>query len=132
MALMRGAELAHLQAFLEVARQGGFGRAAKARRVAPSTLSEAIKQLEERLGVRLFNRTTRSVALTDAGERLLARVRPAITELSAAVEDLNDFRDTPTGTLRLNISSVAAQVVLAPVIKSFLAAYPAISLDICV
>jgi DNA-binding transcriptional LysR family regulator len=100
--------------------------------MVPSTISQTVRALEERLGVRLFNRTTRSVSLTDAGERLLARVRPAITELAAAVEDLNDFRDTPTGTLRLNISSVAAQTVLAPVLRKFLAAYPAISLDVTV
>jgi len=82
--------------------------------------------------MRLLNRTTRSVSLTDAGEKLLERIRPAITELGAAVEDLNEFRDTPTGTLRLNVSSVAAEIVLAPVIKAFLAAYPAIALDITV
>jgi DNA-binding transcriptional LysR family regulator len=72
------------------------------------------------------------VSLTDAGEKLLQRIRPAIGELGAAVEDLNEFRDAPTGTLRLNVSSVAAQIVLAPVIKAFLAAYPGIALDITV
>jgi DNA-binding transcriptional LysR family regulator len=82
--------------------------------------------------VRLFNRTTRRVSPTDAGEKLLARIRPAIMELGAAVDDLNEFRDTPTGVLRLNVSSAAARIVLAPAIKAFLAAYPAIALDITV
>jgi DNA-binding transcriptional LysR family regulator len=70
--------------------------------------------------------------LTDAGEKLLVRIRPAVMELDAAVEELAEFRNTPTGTLRLNVSGVAAQIVLAPVVKAFLAAYPAISLDITV
>jgi DNA-binding transcriptional LysR family regulator len=79
-----------------------------------------------------LNRTTRSVSLTDAGMKLLERVRPAISELGAAVEELNEFRDTPAGVLRLSVSNVAAEIVLAPVIKSFLLAYPAISLDITI
>jgi len=110
--------------------ESNFARAAVHLGLVPSTISQTIRALEERLGVRLLNRTTRSVSLTDAGEKLLARIRPAIMELGAAVEDLNEFRNTPTGTLRLNVSNVAAQIVLAPMIKAFLAAYPAISLDI--
>jgi DNA-binding transcriptional LysR family regulator len=129
---MRGIELLELKAFVAVAELRNFGRAAGQLGLMPSTMSQTIRTLEEQLGVRLFNRTTRSVSLTEAGERLLARVRPAISELVAAVKDLNDFRDTPTGTLRLNISSVAAQTVLAPVLRKFLAAYPAISLDVVV
>jgi DNA-binding transcriptional LysR family regulator len=82
--------------------------------------------------VRLFNRTTRKVSLTDAGERLLARARPALMELEASVGDLDQFRDTPTGTLRLNVSSIAAQIVLAPVLKSFLDAHPGIILDVTI
>jgi DNA-binding transcriptional LysR family regulator len=129
---MHGSEFAELRAFVAVAEARNFGRAATQLGLVPSTISQTIRTLEERLGVRLFNRTTRSVSVTDAGEKLLARVRPAITELAAAVEDLGDFRDTPTGTLRLNISSVAAQTVLAPALREFLAAYPAISLDVTV
>jgi DNA-binding transcriptional LysR family regulator len=129
---MHGSEFSELRAFVAVAERRSFSRAADRLGVGPSTISQTVRALEERLGVRLLNRTTRSVSLTDAGERLLARVRPAMTELAAAVEDLNDFRDTPTGTLRLNISSVAAQTVLAPVLREFLAAYPAISLDVTV
>lgn len=129
---MNGSEFAELNAFVAVAERSNFARAAAHLGIAPSTISQTIRQLEERLGVRLLNRTTRSVSLTEAGERLLARIRPAIMELGAAVEDLNEFRDTLTGTLRLNVSSVAARVVLAPMIKAFLAAYPAIALDITI
>jgi DNA-binding transcriptional LysR family regulator len=129
---MHGTEFAELNAFIAVAERRSFGRAATSLGIAPSTISQIIRTLEERLGVRLLNRTTRSVSLTDVGERLLARIRPAIAELDGAVEDLNAFRDTPTGTLRLNVSSVASQIVLAPRINAFLEAYPAISLDITI
>jgi DNA-binding transcriptional LysR family regulator len=129
---MNRAHFAELNAFVAVAERSNFARAAGHLGVAASTISQTIRSLEERLGMRLLNRTTRSVSLTDAGEKLLARIRPAIMELGAAVDDLNEFRDTPTGILRLNVSSVPAQIVLAPVIKAFLAAYPAIALDITV
>jgi DNA-binding transcriptional LysR family regulator len=127
---MNRAQFAELNAFVAVAERTNFARAAAHLGITASTISQTIRALEERLGMRLLNRTTRSVSLTDAGEKLLERIRPAITELGAAVEDLNEFRDTPRGTLRLNVSSVAAEIVLAPVIKDFLAAYPSISLDI--
>jgi DNA-binding transcriptional LysR family regulator len=129
---MNRAQFAELNAFLAVAERTNFARAAAHLGITASTISQTIRSLEERLGMRLLNRTTRSVSLTDAGLKLLERIRPAITELGAAVDDLNEFRDTPTGTLRLNVSSVAAEIVLAPVMKAFLAAYPAISLDITV
>jgi DNA-binding transcriptional LysR family regulator len=127
---MHGTEFAELNAFVAVAERSSFARAAAQLGVVPSTISQTIRTLEERLGVRLLNRTTRSVSLTDAGERLLARIRPAIMELGAAVEDLNEFRNIPTGTLRLSVSTGAAHIVLAPIVKDFLAAHPAISLDI--
>ncbi len=130
--IMNRTQFAELNAFLAVAERTNFARAAAHLGIAASTISQTIRSLEERLGMRLLNRTTRSVSLTDAGEKLLQRIRPAITELGAAVEDLNEFRDTPTGTLRLSVTSVAARIVLAPVIKGFLAAYPAIALDITV
>ena len=129
---MNRAQFAELNAFVAVAERANFARAAAHLGINASTISQTIRALEERLGMRLLNRTTRSVALTEAGEKLLERIRPAITELGAAVEDLNELRDTPTGTLRLNVSSMAAEVVLVPVMKSFLATYPAISLDIMV
>ncbi|MGC8536126.1 MAG: LysR family transcriptional regulator [Rhizomicrobium sp.] len=127
---MQGSEFAELNAFVAVAEARSFARGARKLGLAPSTVSQTIRMLEERLGVRLLNRTTRSVAVSDAGERLLQRLRPAIMELRAAVEDLNAYRDTPTGTLRLTVSSVAARVVLAPLMKGFLEAFPAITLDI--
>ena len=130
--VMNRTQFAELNAFVAVAERTNFARAAAHLGIAASTISQTIRALEERLGMRLLNRTTRSVSLTDAGEKLLQRIRPAITELGAAVEDLNEFRDTPTGTLRLSVSSVAARIVMAPVIKDFLAAYPAIALDIMV
>jgi DNA-binding transcriptional LysR family regulator len=129
---MNRAQFAELNAFVAVAERANFARAAAHLGINASTISQIIRALEDRLGMRLLNRTTRSVALTEAGEKLLERIRPALTELGAAVEDLNELRDTPTGTLRLNVSSIAAEVVLAPVMKSFLSAYPAISLDIMV
>src|ERR1700760_1960844 len=129
---MHGSHFSELNAFVAVAERSSFARAAAHLGLVPSTVSQSIRTLEERLGVRLLNRTTRSVSLTEAGERLLTRIRPAILELGAAVDDLNEFRDTPTGTLRLSVSSVAAQIILAPRLKAFLAAYPAISLDLTV
>jgi DNA-binding transcriptional LysR family regulator len=82
--------------------------------------------------VRLLNRTTRSVALTDAGELLLQRIEPALTELGVALDDLNVFRDEPVGTLRLSVSSLGLSIVLAPVLGRFMEAYPDISLDVVV
>lgn len=129
---MRGTEFAELSAFVAVAEQANFARAATQLGVVPSTLSQTIRNLEERLGVRLLHRTTRSVSLTEAGERLLARSRPAFLELQSAVESLNDLRNTPTGTLRLSVSSVPAHMILAPLLKGFLQAYPAIQVEVVV
>ena len=127
---MRGAEFAQLSAFIEIVEQGNFSRAAIYLGLAPSTLSQTIRSLEERLGVRLLNRTTRSVSLTEAGEHLLARIRPVFEDLNSAVESINDFRDAPMGTLRLSVSSIPAQMIIAPMLKDFLMAYPSINLDI--
>lgn len=129
---MRGPELAHLQVFLEVARQGNFGRAAKALKLSPSTLSETIKHLEERLGVRLFNRTTRSVALTDAGERLLARLGPAFASVDSAVDEVIGLRGRPAGKIRVHSSRAAAETHLTDYLGGFCEAYPDIELDITV
>lgn len=129
---MRVTEFAELRVFVAVAECNGFGRAAEALGLTPSTISQTVKSLEKRLGVRLFERTTRNVALTDAGERLLTRVRPAVFELDAAMGEAGQLRDTPSGTLRLNVSSIAAEIVLNPKMKAFLAAYPAITLDVTV
>lgn len=127
---MRGSEFSELRAFMEVVEQSNFSRAAIYLGLAPSTLSQTIRSLESRLGVRLLQRTTRSVSVTEAGEHLLARIRPVFEELNLAVESINDFRDTPAGTLRLSVSSIPAHMILGSMLKSFLMAYPAISLEI--
>ena len=127
---MSSPDLADLAAFVAVARHRNFRRAARERGVSPSTLSEAVRDLEERLGVRLLNRTTRSVTPTEAGQRLLDRLTPALVEIAEALDAVNGFRDTPTGTLRLNVPSAVAKLVLAPMIGPFLAAHPGIRLEI--
>jgi DNA-binding transcriptional LysR family regulator len=129
---MRGPQIAELAAFAAIAERSSFVKAAGVLGVSTSKLSKMIRALEERLGVRLFNRTTRSVALTEAGEHLLSQVRPALDDLGSAVESINVFRDTPAGTLRLTVSSVAAAMVIAPILGRFAVAYPAITLDISV
>jgi DNA-binding transcriptional LysR family regulator len=129
---MRGTEFGELSAFMAVAEQRNFTRAAKLLGISPATLSETIRNLEERLGVRLLNRTTRSVAPTEAGDKLLARLRPVIDDYEAAIESLNEFRDKPAGLLRLTVAPPAAQSVLAPVLAKFLAQYPDIKLEISV
>ncbi|HLI22639.1 MAG TPA: LysR family transcriptional regulator [Stellaceae bacterium] len=129
---MRGTEFGELSAFMAVAEQRNFTRAAKQIGISPATLSETIRHLEERLGVRLLNRTTRSVAPTEAGEKLLARLRPVIDDYEAAIESLNEFRDKPAGLLRLTVAPPAAQAVLAPLLAKFLAQYPDIKLEISV
>lgn len=122
--------LADMEAFVRVARAGGFREAAKSAGVSASTYSDAIKRMETSLGVRLFNRTTRSVVLTDAGNTLLARIAPALLELENAREVVSAFRDTPTGTLRLNVPVSAARLVLPRILPAFMAAYPDITLEI--
>jgi DNA-binding transcriptional LysR family regulator len=119
-------------AFVAVLEQKSFTRAAKQLGLSPARVSELMRSLEERLGVRLVERTTRSVAATAAGERLLARLRPVLDDYQAALDSLNDFRAKPTGTLRLTVPPPAAEFLLAPVITQFLKAYPEIKLDISV
>lgn len=129
---MRGSEFAELTAFAAVAEHKSFSRAAEHLRVSPSALSQTIRQLEERLGARLLNRTTRSVGLSEAGERLLARIVPAISDLDAAVTEVRELRDTPSGMLRINAPRIAAVQFLAPLLGAFHVAYPDIILDIVV
>lgn len=129
---MQRPEIAELAAFAAIAERSSFVKAAGILGVSTSKLSKMIRALEERLGVRLFNRTTRSVALTEAGEHLFAQVRPALDELGSALESINPFRDTPAGILKLTVSSVAAAMVIAPILGRFVATYPAITLDISV
>jgi DNA-binding transcriptional LysR family regulator len=124
------AELDDLTAFVAVARAGGFRDAARASGAGASSLSEAVRRLEEKLGVRLLNRTTRSVAPTEAGARLLDRLGPALREIDSALEVVDSFRDRPAGTLRLNVPVVAARLVLPRIVPAFLAAHPDIRLEV--
>ncbi len=123
-------DLGDLQAFVTVAHSGGFREAARAAGVGASGLSEAVRRLEQRLGVRLLNRSTRSVVPTEAGRTLLDRLTPALTEVAAALDVVNGFRDRPTGTLRLNVPMAATRLVLPAIVPRFLAAYPDIVLDV--
>lgn len=123
-------ELGDLSAFVAVARAGGFREAARATDGSASGLSEAVRRLEARLGVRLLNRTTRSVVPTEAGSSLLARLDPVWSEIDSALDVVNGFRDTPTGTLRLNVSMSAARLVLPAIVPAFLARYPEIRLEV--
>jgi DNA-binding transcriptional LysR family regulator len=123
-------DLADLNAFVAVARAKGFREGARASGGSASGISEAVRRVEAQLGVRLLNRTTRSVVPTEAGARLLERLGPALTEVEAALDVVNAFRDRPAGTLRLNVPAVAAQLVLPSIVPPFLAAYPEIRLEV--
>ncbi|EIM29181.1 LysR family transcriptional regulator [Microvirga lotononidis] len=127
---MSDVDLADLEAFAAVARARSFRSVARLRGVSASTLSEALRRLESRLGVRLLNRTTRSVTPTEAGQRLLERLSPALSEVAAALDAVNGFRDSPTGTLRLNVPTAVARLVLPPIIGPFLTAHPGIALEV--
>ena len=124
------ADLDDLNAFVAVARAKGFREAARTSATSASRLSEAVRRLEAKLGVRLINRTTRSVLLTEAGQGLLARLDPALTEVEAALDAVNGFRDKPAGTLRLNVPVSAVRLILPHIVPAFLAAYPSIRLEV--
>jgi DNA-binding transcriptional LysR family regulator len=113
-----------------VARTRNFRRAALEQRVSVSSLSQRLRDMEERLGVRLMNRTTRSVALTEAGELLLGRVAPAMSDVSEALDRVRGLRDVPSGRLRINAPPPAVDLVLAPMVGPYLAAYPQVNLEI--
>ena len=123
-------DLGALDSFAAIARHGNFRRAAVERGVSPSTLSQALRDLEARLGVRLLNRTTRSVALTDAGAALLKSLQPALSQIAAAVDEVRAVQDAPSGPLRINAPEPAVELVLAPLVGAFLAAYPAARLEV--
>ncbi|NEJ73010.1 LysR family transcriptional regulator [Rhizobium phaseoli] len=123
-------DLGDLNAFLAVARAGGFREGARASGGSASFLSEAVRRLEAELGVRLLNRTTRSVVPTEAGKGLLERLGPALTEVESALDVVNGFRDRPAGALRLNVPVSAARLVLPAIVPPFLAAYPDIRLEV--
>jgi DNA-binding transcriptional LysR family regulator len=123
-------DLRDLNAFVAVARARGFRQGARASGGSASALSESVRQLEAQLGVRLFNRTTRSVGLTDAGRGLMERLAPALSEVEAALDVVNGFRDRPAGVLRLNVPVSAVRLVLPRIVPAFLAAYPEINLEV--
>jgi len=129
---MRGSDYAELRAFAAIAEHGNFSRAAARLQISPSALSQTMRGLETRLGVRLLNRTTRSVAPTEAGTRLLERLLPALGDLDAAVADVTALRDRPSGNLRINSNRIAAIHHLGPLIGPFLKAYPDVTMDIVV
>ena len=126
------ADMQDLLAFLAVMQAGGFREAARIGNGSASQLSEAVKRLETQLGVRLLHRTTRSVSATEAGERLAERLTPALAEVQASLDVVNHFRDSPAGTLRLNVPANVARTVLPPIITPFLKRYPEIRLEVIV
>ncbi len=119
-----------IRVFVEVARRGGFRAAAEHLHQAPASVSEAIQRFEDRLGVRLFERSTRSVALTPIGEQFYARSLPAIAELEGAMNDLDDQKDEVTGTLRLSAPYSAGPFFLDDLVARFAAAYPAVDVEL--
>jgi DNA-binding transcriptional LysR family regulator len=121
-----------LAIFLAIANHRSFRKAAVELAVTPSALSHALRAIEERLDVRLVNRTTRGVALTEAGERLFDRIRPAFLDIDAALDDLDTFRGQPYGKLRINAPRAAAKLVLLPIVSRFLKAHPSVEVDIVI
>jgi DNA-binding transcriptional LysR family regulator len=127
---VRQSALDGVEAFLSVARHRSFRRAAAELAVTPSAISQAVRALEARIGAALFIRTTRSVGLTEAGERFLSRAKPAFDELVAAAEVARDLGQRPAGLLRLSVPRAVVPLILEPVIASFCQAYPEIELEI--
>ncbi|TVT74012.1 MAG: LysR family transcriptional regulator [Denitromonas halophila] len=127
---MKRSDYGELAAFACVARLRSFRRAADEMGVSASALSHAVRGLEERLGVRLLNRSTRSVMPTEAGARLLDRLDPALSDIALALDELNAFRDTPRGALRLNVPRIAMRAVLLPILRVFRARYPAVVVEV--
>ncbi|MEX3689379.1 LysR substrate-binding domain-containing protein [Paraburkholderia sp. BR14263] len=125
-------EMNDLAAFVSVARAGGFRDAARVGGVSASSLSAAVRRLEAKLGLRLLNRTTRSVAPTEAGKRLLESITPLFSEMEAALDVLNGYREKPAGTLKLNVPASAARTILPGVLAPFQRAYPEIRVEVVV
>ncbi|MGN8277091.1 LysR family transcriptional regulator [Pseudomonas sp. SMN5] len=124
------ADIQDLLAFVAVVNAGGFREGARLSGKSASSLSDAVRRMESRLGVRLLNRTTRSVVPTEAGARLMERIVPALGEVESALDVVNDFRDRPSGTLRLNVPVSAARLVLPTIITPFLKSHPDIRLEV--
>jgi DNA-binding transcriptional LysR family regulator len=129
---MKKASIAEMSAFVAIAERGSFAKAAAHLGVSRSSLSESLRAMEERLGVRLINRTTRSVALTEAGERLLAQLRPLLDNFDAALESVNAYRDSPAGHVRITVPRPAARTIIEPILSRFLLAHPAVTLEVSI
>jgi DNA-binding transcriptional LysR family regulator len=127
---MSSENLKDLNAFVIVAQEGSFTHAATRLGVSQSALSQTVRGLEERLGLRLLNRSTRSVSPTEAGERLLARVRPALQEIADGLDQLGELREKPAGTIRISADEFAIQHVLWPALARFLPGYPDIAVEL--
>ena len=127
---VRQGALDGVEAFLKVAQHRNFRRAAAELRVSPSAIGQAVRALEERLGATLFTRTTRSVGLTEAGERFLSRAKPAFEELIAASAAARELGQRPTGRLRLSVPRAVVPILLEPLIASFCQAYPEVEVEI--
>jgi DNA-binding transcriptional LysR family regulator len=128
--LLTGSDYNQLRAFVAVGEHLSFSRAAAVLGVSPSALSQLVRGFEERVGVRLLNRTTRSVALTEAGETLFGRVRPAVSELGAAIGQVRRTRERPSGTVRVHAFRSAAEIYLDPILPGFAERFPEVVLDI--
>jgi DNA-binding transcriptional LysR family regulator len=128
--LLSGSDYNQLRAFVAVGEHLSFSRAAEVLGVSPSALSQMVRGLEERVGVRLLNRTTRSVALTEAGANLFQRVRPAVSELGAAIGQVRRVRERPSGTVRVHAFRSAAETYLDPILRDFAERFPDVVLDI--
>jgi DNA-binding transcriptional LysR family regulator len=129
---MNGREYQELMVFMAIARDLSFRGAARRLGLTPSAVSRAVSQLEARLGVRLLNRTTRSVSLTSAGDVLFQRLPGLVAAMDGAVEDIVAMSDTPRGVVRLNLPRVAAELTMSPILARFAAAFPAITLDLTI
>jgi DNA-binding transcriptional LysR family regulator len=123
---------ADLSTFAAIADAGSFTGAAKSLGISPSALSHAMRAMETRLGVRLLNRSTRSVAPTEAGERLLARLRPALDELDATVRRLEEDRDKPAGRIRISAHKTASALAIEPKLPAFASAYPDVQVELAI
>jgi DNA-binding transcriptional LysR family regulator len=127
---MAQSKLEKLEIFLAIVRCGGFRAAAIERGVSSSALSQALSSLEQALGMRLLNRTTRSIALTEAGEQLLRQLVPAFGDIELAIEGLNQFRDSPSGTIKINTPAPAADHLLCPLAFDFMRTHPDVKFEI--
>lgn len=121
---------AELTAFVAVAQSGGFRAAARRSDLSPSALSHSVANLEARLSIQLFHRSTRNVSLTEAGQRFLSRLGPALQEIEKAVEELGDDSAAPSGAIRINADATAAEQVLRPVLLKFMASFPKVQVEI--